>query len=83
MNKYEFSKAFEIAKSGREFDSVEIEESLIITYGCGLPEFEPVHVDLDTVAILIRYQAQYMNGHWDYTEIDQLAKIARYKFIAL
>lgn len=79
MNKQEFSRALEAAKSDECF--LDVDDSLL--FGCGLVDFEPVHCSTKQVAKLIRYQAQYLNGNWDWNEINDLARIARKKFIIL
>lgn len=50
-------------------------------YGCGLEDFEPVEVTLEQVARHIRWQASYMDGTWDWNEIDNIKHIAKNKFL--
>jgi len=50
-------------------------------FGYGLSDFKPVHTTLSAVAKVIRWQALQFNGQWDMTELNELAKLARRKFI--
>lgn len=79
MTKQEFKRAFEVAKSGDDLDHVDYSA----LDGCGLPDFQPVHTTIDAVARLIRWQARYMNGGWDSQELDNVAQIARKRFIII
>lgn len=80
MTKPEFAKAFELAKSNKELSDNGAE----LMMGCGLPDFKPVHVTLEMVAKLIRWQAQYIFGDgWDMEEVDSLAHIAKKNFIVI
>ena len=75
MNKAEMTKVLEIAKSGCDLSHVDID----ILYGCGLSEFEKVHITLEVCARHVRWQAQCMDGTWDQEEINQCANIFRRK----
>lgn len=77
MNKQEFSEALKIAQSNVSLEHVD-DSNL---FGCGLESFQPVHCSKEQVAKLIRWQALYLNGNWDWEEIDTVAYIGRRKFL--
>jgi len=83
MNKVEMSKALEIAQSNRQFTETQLNESYKLFDGYGLINFESVFCTIESVAILIRYQAQYLNGDFDFDEINSIAKIGKHKFIII
>ena len=80
MTKQEFAKAVELAKSDKKLCD---EEALDVFLGCGYKDFVPVYVTLELVGKFIRWQAQYMNGEWDANELNQLARVARQKFLII
>lgn len=77
MTRKEFSEAYSIARSSKEFDQEEYRQALSITCGCGLQGFEPVVITKDQMAMLIRYQAQMFNGHFDTEAVDELYAVKR------
>lgn len=83
MTKDEFKAAFQRAQDRKAqdlpFDWVALDRFV----GFGLRDFEPVHCTLDAVADLIRYQAQYFNGGWDHEELNNIAQVARRKFVVI
>jgi len=81
MNKKEFSKALALAQSDETFEEQEYDEALNLFSGCALRDFVPVHTTIRPVAVLIRYQCQYLNGGWDLEAIDDMAHIARRNFM--
>jgi hypothetical protein len=83
MNKSELTKAFEIAQKPIETDMDKINSAIAIFDGFGLSDFQPVHVTLRQIAILMRWQALYFNGDWDMKEINDIAYVGRKKFIVI
>jgi hypothetical protein len=81
MTKQEFSAAWKIAQN-KDIDLSHIDDSIL--YGCGLNDFVPVHTTLETVAKLLRWQCNYMFGDgYDAQELDNMAHIARKKFLVV
>ena len=78
MTKNQFSQAVAIAKLGSKGYG-DADDSIL--FGCGLPDFEPVHVTLNQVARFINWQAMQFNGEWNAEELDNCAHIARRKFL--
>jgi hypothetical protein len=77
MTKNEFSEAVKLAKSDASLSNI----CDLHLHGCGLPEFQPVHTSLEAVAKLVRYQCAMLNGGWDERECNDLAYIAKRKFL--
>lgn len=75
MKKAEFQRAVEIAKSQEE-----ITEDDSHLYGCALPGFQPVFTSLKALAKLLRWQCLQLNGQWDEQALNEMWKIARYRF---
>jgi hypothetical protein len=79
MTKQQFSEAWKIARN-HEIDLSNVDDSIL--YGCGLNDFAPVHTTLETVAKLLRWQCNYIfGGGFDAQELDNMAHIARKKFL--
>ena len=79
MTKAELSQAVAIAKSNADLAGVDTSHMV----GYGLNSFEPVHVTLDMVASMIRYQCIMFNGDIDGNELNELADAGRRKFIVI
>ena len=79
MTKAELSQAVAIAKSDKDLTGVDTDHMV----GYGLSCFEPVHVTLDMVASMIRYQCIMFNGDIDGNELNELADAGRRKFIVI
>ena len=77
MTKEQFSKSVKLVESG--VDLSKYDDSNLI--GCGLPDFTPVHTTIEAVAKLVQYQARTFAGTWDAQELDNMAKIAKQKFL--
>jgi hypothetical protein len=77
MNRQQIAKAIRIAKSDADLSGENIDSMM----GCTLEGFEPVYVTARQVASHIRYQAHYLMGGWDEFEIQEVARIAKTKFI--
>lgn len=75
----DFEKALIIAKADVTID--ETAHSTDHLFGCGLSDFEPVEVSIESVARFIRWQAAYMDGTWDEEEIENCKYIAKRKFL--
>lgn len=73
------TQATAIAKS--DTDLTNVDDSNL--FGCGLPDFKPVHTTLEAVAKLLRYQCAQFDGGWDATEFDNMCYIARRKFLIM
>ena len=81
MNRKEFSEALKMAQSDEVFEEQDYNEALNLFSGCALRDFIPVHTTIKPVAVLIRYQCQYLNGGWDLEAINEMAFIARRNFL--
>ena len=79
MTKPELTKALAIAKSEKELN--DSNASIDIFDGYGLSCFKPVHVTIDQVARLIRWQCAYIGGGWDAKELDNLCHLAKKRFL--
>lgn len=80
MTRDQFSEAVKIAQSHRDLSDVD--DSTL--YGCGLSDFQPVHVTIEMVAKLVRWQCCGIfnnNVIVDAQELDNCAHIARRKFL--
>lgn len=77
MNKAEMTQALAIAKNPEINLS---NEDISLFDGYGLDDFTPVHVTINQVARVIRWQAQYMDGTWDAAEIHMIAHYGRKRF---
>lgn len=77
MTKSEFSQAVKMVESGADLSK--FDDSNL--FGCGLPDFRPVHTTIGAVAKLVQYQARTFAGTWDAQELDNMAKIAKQKFL--
>ena len=77
MTKMEMAKALEIAKNP---NINLLKEDISIFDGFGLHGFEPIHVTLNQIARIIRWQAQCMDGTWNAEEINAIATIGKKKF---
>lgn len=75
VTKAEFSAAYDIAKSDRDLSGVD--DSVL--YGCASREFPPVMCNLETLARMIRWQCQMLNGQWDCEALTELHKMCRTK----
>ena len=77
MTKEQFSQAWAIAKSNKVLDL-----DFSILDGCGLSDFTPKYVTIETVAAFLRWQCCYIfNDGFDEIELDNCARIARKKFL--
>lgn len=76
MTKAEFQRAFDLAKQRTDLP----QPDWSIVDGCGLPEFTPVTITIETMASLIRWQAHNLDGTWDEHALTELKDIARHKF---
>ncbi len=88
MNTNQFNRAVALAKQDRvEVVRVENGQTTVLPdgvwelfEGCALPGFVRVACTIEQVAQLIAYQARYLNGGWDESEIKELREIAKNKF---
>ena len=77
MTKIEMAKALKIAKN----QNIDLfKEDIAIFDGYGLRGFEPIHVTLNQIARIIRWQAQCMDGTLNAEEINAIAAIGKKKF---
>lgn len=81
MNKAEFQRAFKIAEKRAEAGVDYDWSALEVLAGCGTFEVKKVSCTVEAVAELIRYQARCLDGLWDHNEINNLADIAKRKFL--
>ena len=51
--------------------------------GFALEEFEQVHITVDALASLIRYQCLNIDCTWDIKALDEIAKHGKHKFIVI
>lgn len=77
MTTKEFKQVVKMIESG--VDLSQFDDSTL--HGCALPGFEPVHTTLGAVAKLVQYQARTFAGTWDASELNELARIAKRKFL--
>lgn len=83
MTKAEFAAAFELAHAD-DVSWSDVDDSML--HGCALPDFQPVHTTLLSVARLIRWQCLFMfrdaagRQQWDAAELHSLALIAKRRF---
>ena len=75
MTKQQFAEAFRLAKTEQPHSDLKVFD------GCGLPDFQPVTTTLRDVAALINWQALQFNGEYDTIALDEVAYIARKRFI--
>ncbi len=79
MTKAEFKEAVKMVEIGGDLSKYD-DSNL---YGCGLPSFQPVHTTIGAVARLVAYQARTFAGTWDSAELDNMAQIAKRKFLII
>ena len=79
MTKKELAQAVEVAKSKKDLSGVDMEQ----LDGYGLPDFKKVYTTIDVVARVIRWQCGRFDGSWDMCELDELAQVARTRFIII
>ena len=77
MTKSEFSQAVKMVESGADLSK--FDDSNL--FGCGLPDFRPVHTTIGAVAKLVQYQARTFAGTWDSVALEEIAGIAKRKFL--
>lgn len=77
MTTKQFAQSVKLVESGADLSKYD-DSNL---YGCGLPDFKPVHTTIEAVAKLVQYQARTFAGTWDAQELDNMAKIAKQKFL--
>jgi len=80
MTKTQFGEAVRIAQADR-IDLSGVDDSLL--HGCGLPDFKPVYCTVEQVAKLVRWNCMQLNGELDAEELNNVAHIARRKFLCL
>ena len=66
MTRTQFNKALQIALSPITFETIDVS----ILTGCGLPEFQPIVCQLETVAKFLRWQVVQFNGGVDNEELQ-------------
>lgn len=76
MTTKEFKQAIQLAEDKTDLSGFDID----CFDGCGLLDFKPIFVSIGQVARFIEYQARYLCGGWDQTELQYIANIARRKF---
>lgn len=79
MTKAELKKALDVAMSRKDLGGI----SLDVFWRYGMHDFKPVHVTIDAVAALIRYQCITLDGGMDTIEFNALAETGKYKFIVV
>lgn len=77
MTKSEFSQAVKLVESGADLSK--FDDSNL--FGCGLRDFAPVHTTIGAVARLVCYQARTFAGTWDAAALEEMAQIAKKKFL--
>ena len=78
MTKSEFSQSVKLVES--RADLLKFDDSNL--FGCGLSDFKfPVYTTIGAVARLVAWQARTFAGTWDAEELDNMARIARKKFL--
>jgi len=78
MTKSELSQAVNKALSNENLGEVPN-----VVDGYGLPDFKPVHITLNNLAALVRWQCVQLNGSLDSTALNELAQIGKKKFLIL
>lgn len=78
MTTKQFAEAVKLAEKNPQ--SLQNEDDSVL-HGCALSTFDPVHTTIPTVAKLVHYQAMQFNGRWDMQELDNMAQIAKKKFL--
>ena len=68
MNIAERKSVFAIANN-KSIDLLNVDDSIL--YGCGLPEFRPVHTTKEVCAKMVRHIGMQLNGKWDMEEVNQ------------
>jgi len=76
MTAKQFEAAVTLAKSG-----VEINEDTSNLFGFGLDDFKPTATTIGAVAKTINWQCAIWDGTWDMTEMDNIRKLSRKRFI--
>lgn len=77
MTREEFKQAVEMVEN--KVDLSKFDDSNL--YGCGLSDFKPVYTTIGAVARLVAWQARTLAGTWDALELDNMARIAKNKFL--
>lgn len=77
MTTKQFAQAVKLVESNSDLSKYD-DSNL---YGCGLPDFKPVHTTIEAVAKLVQYQARTFAGTWDAEELDSMARIAKRNFL--
>lgn len=77
MKRSEFNRCVAIAQDGG-LDLTAVNDDHL--YGCGLKDFEKCQTTILPVVKLLRYQCCQFNGGWDAEEMNEMWRIARYKF---
>ena len=81
MTREQISQAVKLVES-KDFDYTKHDDSNL--FGCGLNDFKyPVYTTIGAVARLIAWQARTFGGTWDAVELDNMARIARKKFLII
>ena len=80
MTKAELTKAKEIALS-TDVDLSHETRQIDIFNGFAMSDFKPVHVTVEMVAALIRWQALAFNGTLVADELNQIANLGRKRFL--
>lgn len=75
----DFNKALAIAQADVKIDPVM--HPIDPMFGCGCSDFEPIEITLEQMARHIRWQAAFMDGTWDYDEINSCKVIAKRVFL--
>ena len=77
MTTKQFAQSVKLVESGADLSAFDYDNLI----GCGLPDFKPVFTTIEAVARLVCYQARTFAGTWDAVELDNMARIAKAKFL--
>lgn len=80
MTNKQFKAAFAIAKDPEVAIDLVNDPAMMVFDGFGLQDFKPVFVTLKAVAGLMRWQANFMFGGWDFVALEEIRAAGRMKF---
>lgn len=81
MTTKQFAEAVKYSENTNIEELYQEDDSIL--NGCALNDFRPVHTTIPAVAKFVRYHAMQFNGKWDAQELDNMARIAKKKFLII
>jgi len=79
MNIQDFKRAVKMIESGTDLSNV----TDFHLCGCASRDFAPVATTIEAAAKFIGYHARTFAGTWDETELENMRKIAKKKFLVV